>query len=113
MRGLGARIPVPLLLLFTMVFWGAAFSVTETALRHTTPAFTAFSRGMFGFLLLLPFLGAFGARLPRTLRLWGFAAAMGLGGTTLSLAGPRRGDHARRAGDRGRAAQHRARSSWP
>ena len=87
MRGLGARIPVPLLLLFTMVFWGAAFSVTETALRHTTPAFTAFARGMFGFLLLLPFLGAFGARLPRTARLWAFAAAMGLGGTTLSLAG--------------------------
>lgn len=87
MRGLGARIPIPLLLLFTMVFWGAAFSVTETALRHTTPAFTAFARGMFGFLLLLPFLHAFGARLPRTLRLWGFAAAMGLGGTTLSLAG--------------------------
>jgi drug/metabolite transporter (DMT)-like permease len=70
-----------------MVFWGAAFSVTETALRHTTPAFTAFARGMFGFLLLLPFLPAFGARLPRSLRLWGFAGAMGLGGTTLSLAG--------------------------
>lgn len=70
-----------------MVFWGAAFSVTETALRHTTPAFTAFARGMFGFLLLLPFLPAFGARLPRSPRLWAFAAAMGLGGTTLSLAG--------------------------
>ena len=51
MRGLGARIPVPLLLLCTMVFWGAAFSVTEVALRHTTPAFTAFSRGAFGFLV--------------------------------------------------------------
>jgi drug/metabolite transporter (DMT)-like permease len=87
MRGLGARAPVPLLLLVTMLFWGAAFSVTEVALDHTTPAFTAFSRGAFGFLVLLPFLGAFGSRLPRTLRLWGFAAVMGLGGTTLSLAG--------------------------
>jgi drug/metabolite transporter (DMT)-like permease len=85
MRGLGARAPVPLLLLVTMLFWGAAF--TEVALDHTTPAFTAFSRGAFGFLVLLPFLGAFGSRLPRTLRLWGFAAAMGFGGTTLSLAG--------------------------
>jgi drug/metabolite transporter (DMT)-like permease len=87
MRGLGARAPVPLLLLVTMLFWGAAFNVTEVALDHTTPAFTAFSRGAFGFLVLLPFLGAFGSRLPRTLRLWGFAAAMGFGGTTLSLAG--------------------------
>jgi drug/metabolite transporter (DMT)-like permease len=86
-RGLGARIPVPLLLLVTMLFWGGAFSVTEVALRHTTPAFTAFSRGALGFLVMLPFLGLLGARLPRTLRLWGFAAAMGLGGTTLSLAG--------------------------
>ena len=51
-----------------MLFWGAAFSVTEVALRHTTPAFTAFSRGLFGFLVLLPFLGLFGARLPRTRR---------------------------------------------
>ena len=58
MRGPGARIPVPLLLLVTMVFWGAAFSVTEVALRHTTPAFTAFSRGALGFLVLLPFLRA-------------------------------------------------------
>jgi drug/metabolite transporter (DMT)-like permease len=87
MRGLGARAPVPLLLLITMLFWGAAFNVTEVALDHTTPAFTAFSRGAFGFLVLLPLLGAFGSRLPRTLRLWGFAALMGLGGTTLSLAG--------------------------
>ena len=83
----GARIPVPLLLLFTMVFWGAAFSVTEVALRHTTPAFTAISRGLLGFVVLVPFLRLFGSRLPRTARLWGFAAAMGLGGTTLSLAG--------------------------
>jgi drug/metabolite transporter (DMT)-like permease len=83
----GARIPVPLLLLFTMVFWGAAFSVTEIALRHTTPAFTAISRGLLGFVVLVPFLHLFGSRLPRTARLWGFAAAMGLGGTTLSLAG--------------------------
>ena len=87
MRVLGARATVPLLLLVTMLFWGAAFNVTEVALDHTTPAFTAFSRGAFGFLVLLPFLGAFGSRLPRTLRLWGFAAVMGLGGTTLSLAG--------------------------
>ena len=70
-----------------MFFWGAAFNVTEVALDHTTPAFTAFSRGAFGFLVLLPFLSAFGSRLPRTPRLWGFAAAMGFGGTTLSLAG--------------------------
>jgi drug/metabolite transporter (DMT)-like permease len=87
MRGLGARAPVPLLLLVTMFFWGAAFNVTEVALDHTTPAFTAFSRGAFGFLILLPFLSTFGSRLPRTLRLWGFAAVMGFGGTTLSLAG--------------------------
>lgn len=87
MRGLGARAPVPLLLLVTMLFWGAAFNVTEVALDHTTPAFTAFARGAFGFLVLFPLLGAFGSRLPRTPRLWGFAALMGLGGTTLSLAG--------------------------
>ena len=108
MRGLGARAPVPLLLLVTMFFWGAAFNVTEVALDHTTPAFTAFSRGAFGFLVLLPFLSAFGSRLPRTLRLWGFAAAMGFGGTTLSLAGARRGHAPGRAGDRGGPAQHRA-----
>ena len=70
-----------------MIFWGAAFSVTEIALRHTTPAFTAFSRGALGFLVMLPFLRLFGARLPRTWRLWGFAALMGLGGTALSLVG--------------------------
>ena len=70
-----------------MIFWGAAFSVTEVALRHTTPAFTAFSRGALGFLVMLPFLRLFGARLPRTWRLWGFAALMGLGGTALSLVG--------------------------
>jgi drug/metabolite transporter (DMT)-like permease len=87
LRGLGARIPVPVLLLVTMIFWGAAFSVTEVALRHTTPAFTAFSRGALGFLVMLPFLRLFGARLPRTWRLWGFAALMGLGGTALSLVG--------------------------
>jgi drug/metabolite transporter (DMT)-like permease len=87
LTGLGARIPVPVLLLVTMIFWGAAFSVTEIALRHTTPAFTAFSRGALGFLVMLPFLRLFGARLPRTWRLWGFAALMGLGGTALSLVG--------------------------
>jgi drug/metabolite transporter (DMT)-like permease len=87
LRGLDARIPVPLLLLVTMIFWGAAFSVTEIALRHTTPAFTAFSRGALGFLVMLPFLRLFGAQLPRTWRLWGFAALMGLGGTALSLVG--------------------------
>jgi drug/metabolite transporter (DMT)-like permease len=70
-----------------MLFWGAAFSVTEVALDHTTPAFTAFARGIFGFLVMLPFLGLLGSRLPRTRRLWGFAAVMGLGGTSLSLAG--------------------------
>jgi drug/metabolite transporter (DMT)-like permease len=74
-------------LFVTMIFWGAAFSVTEVALRHTTPAFTAFSRGALGFLVMLPFLRLFGARLPRTWRLWGFAALMGLGGTALSLVG--------------------------
>lgn len=70
-----------------MVLWGAAFSVAEVALRHTTPAFTAFARGLLGFLVLLPFLGLFGSRLPRTARLWGVAAVMGFGGTTLSLVG--------------------------
>ena len=87
MKGLGERIPVPLLLLFTMVFWGAAFNVTDVALDHTTPAFTAFARGIFGFLVLLPFLPLLGSRLPRTRRMWGFAALMGFGGTSLSLAG--------------------------
>jgi drug/metabolite transporter (DMT)-like permease len=70
-----------------MVLWGAAFSVTEVALRHTTPAFTALTRGLLGFLVMLPFLWAFGSRLPRTRRLWGVAAVMGIGGTTLSLVG--------------------------
>jgi drug/metabolite transporter (DMT)-like permease len=70
-----------------MLFWGAAFSVTEVALRHTTPAFTAFARGSLAFVVLLPFLHMFGSRLPRSARLWGFAAVMGFGGTTLSLAG--------------------------
>ncbi len=70
-----------------MLLWGAAFSVTEVALRHTTPAFTAFARGALGFLVMLPFMCLFGSRLPRTARLWGIAALMGFGGTTLSLAG--------------------------
>ena len=71
-----------------MIFWGAAFSVTEVALRHTTPAFTAFSRGALGFLVHAPVparCSAPGCRAPGAL--WGFAALMGLGGTALSLAG--------------------------
>ena len=95
-----------------MLFWGAAFSVTEVALRHTTPAFTAFSRGAFGFLVMLPFLTVFGARLPRTLRLWGFAALMGLGGTTLSLAGLAEGTTAPGRRSR-RSCSTRRRSSSP
>src|SRR3978361_2060253 len=118
MRGLGARAPVPLLLLVTMLFWGAAFNATEVALDHTTPAFTAFSRGAFGFLVLLPFLGAFGSRLARPPRLWGVAAAANAapggirGRHGLRRAPPlarraRRGHEPGRAGDRGGPAQHR------
>ena len=97
----GARIPVPLLLIFTMVFWGAAFSVTEVALRHTTPAFTAISRGLLGFVVLVPFLRLFGSRLPRSGTAVGVRRRHGAGRDDALARRAGRGHGPRGAGDRG------------
>ena len=41
-------VPVPVLLAITMIFWGAAFSVTDVALDVTTPGIVACLRALLG-----------------------------------------------------------------
>jgi len=82
-----SRVPVPALLLVTVFFWGAAFNVTDVALDYTSVGITAISRPLIAALILLPLLPLIGGRLPRSLRVWVYAAIVGLGATTLALTG--------------------------
>ena len=92
----------------TMVLWGAAFSVTEVALRHTTPAFTAFCARLARIPRPAP--------VPRAARIApaahrtavGTGSRHGLRRHHALARRPRRGDGPGRAGDRGGAAQHGA-----
>ena len=78
MRGLGARIPFRCCCSSRWSSGARPSTSPRSRCDHTTPAFTAFSRGAFGFLVLLPFLSAFGSRLPRTLRAVGIRRRDGL-----------------------------------
>jgi drug/metabolite transporter (DMT)-like permease len=80
-------LPVPVLLGTTMFFWGAAFNVSDVAFDHTTPALVALSRPLIAAPILIALLPLFGARLPRDLRTWLWAAVAGAGATSLSLMG--------------------------
>ena len=82
-----ARVPVPVLLAVTVFFWGAAFNVTDVALEYTSVGVTAISRPIIAALILLPLLPLIGGRLPRSPRVWVYAAIVGLGATTLALTG--------------------------
>ena len=79
-------VPVPVLLGVTMLFWGAAFSVTDVALDSTTPGIVACLRALLGAAALLVLLPVLGGRLPRSRWLWGWAAVAGAG-ASLSLMG--------------------------
>lgn len=87
MTGSLGRVPVPLLLAITVFFWGAAFNVTDIALEYTSVGITAISRPLIAALILLPLLPLLGGRLPRSPRIWLYAALVGLGATTLALTG--------------------------
>ena len=69
-----SAVPVPVLLGVTMLFWGAAFSVTDVALDYTTPGIVACLRALLGAATLLVLLPLLGGRLPRSRWLWGWAA---------------------------------------
>jgi drug/metabolite transporter (DMT)-like permease len=79
--------PVPLLLAVVVVAGGLAYPVTGAALEHTTPEVIAVTRALVGAAVLVALLPALGGRLPRTWRLWGWAAAIGAANTTLTLLG--------------------------
>jgi drug/metabolite transporter (DMT)-like permease len=82
-----SAVPVPVLLGVTMLFWGAAFSVTDVALDYTTPGIVACLRALLGAAALIVLLPLLGGRLPRSRWLWGWAAVAGAGAVTLSLMG--------------------------
>ena len=82
-----SAVPVPVLLGVTMLFWGAAFSVTDVALDYTTPGVVACLRALLGAAVLMVLLPLLGGRLPRSRWLWGWAAVAGAGAVTLSLMG--------------------------
>ena len=82
-----SAVPVPALLAVTMLFWGAAFSVTDVALDYTTPGVVACLRALLGAAVLLALLPLLGGRLPRSRWLWCWAAVAGAGAVTLSLMG--------------------------
>jgi drug/metabolite transporter (DMT)-like permease len=78
---------VPVLLATTMLFWGAAFSVTDVALDYTTPGVVACLRALLGAALMLVLLPLLGSSLPRSRRLWTWATLAGAGNVSLSLMG--------------------------
>ncbi len=82
-----SRLPVPVLLGITMFFWGAAFNATDVALDYTTVGIITISRPVIAGAILLPLLPLLGGRLPRSPRIWLYAALVGLGTTTLALTG--------------------------
>jgi drug/metabolite transporter (DMT)-like permease len=70
-----------------MLFWGAAFSVTDVALDVTTPGVVACLRALLGGAMMLVLLPLLGAHLPRSRRLWSWAAGIGACSVSLSLMG--------------------------
>jgi drug/metabolite transporter (DMT)-like permease len=82
-----ATLPVSVVLAVVVVFAGIVYPVTGSALRYTTPAVIATIRALASAALLLALLPALGGRLPRSRRLWVWAAAIGFGNTTLTLLG--------------------------
>jgi drug/metabolite transporter (DMT)-like permease len=82
-----ARLPVSGILLVSMVAAGVVYPVTDSALRHTSPIMIATLRALVGGALLTAILPLMGSRLPRSRRLWVWAAAIGFGNTTLTQVG--------------------------
>lgn len=86
-RGATHRLPVSLILLGSMVAAGVVYPVTDSALRHTSAIMIATLRAVVGGVLLTAILPLMRSRLPRTRRLWLWAAAIGFGNTTLTQVG--------------------------
>jgi drug/metabolite transporter (DMT)-like permease len=82
-----ADVPVAVTLGLAVAIAGAAYPVTGSALRFTSPAVVAVSRALVGGLIMLPLLRAVGGRLPATTREWTTALGIGFCNTTLTLAG--------------------------
>ena len=78
---------MPVLLGITMFFWGAAFNATDVALDYTSVGIITIARPVIAGAILLVLLPFIGGRLPRSPRVWGYAAFVGLGTTTLALTG--------------------------
>ena len=70
-----------------MVAAGVVYPVTDSALHHTSPIMIATLRAAVGGLILTAILPLMRSRLPRTRRLWLWAAAIGFGNTTLTQVG--------------------------
>ena len=82
-----SRLPVSLVLAVSMTAAGVVYPVTDSALRYTSPIMIATLRALVGGALLTAILPLIGSRLPRTRRLWVWAAAIGFGNTTLTQVG--------------------------
>jgi drug/metabolite transporter (DMT)-like permease len=76
-----------LILGVSMTAAGVVYPVTNAALHHTSPIMIATLRALVGGALLTAILPLIGSRLPRTRRLWLWAAAIGFGNTTLTQVG--------------------------
>lgn len=81
------RLPVSLILAVSMTAAGVVYPVTDAALHHTSPIMIATLRALVGGVLLTAMLPLLGSRLPRSRRLWLWAAAIGFGNTTLTQVG--------------------------
>jgi drug/metabolite transporter (DMT)-like permease len=81
------RLPVSLILAVSMIAAGVVYPVTDSALRRTSPIMIATVRAFAGGVILAVMLPLLGGRLPRTGRLWAWAAAIGFGNTTLTQVG--------------------------
>lgn len=80
-------LPVSLVLAVSMIAAGVVYPVTDSALHHTSPIMIATLRALVGGALLTAMLPLMRSRLPRTRRLWLWAAAIGFGNTTLTQVG--------------------------
>jgi drug/metabolite transporter (DMT)-like permease len=78
---------VSLILAVSMTAAGVVYPVTDAALHHTSPIMIAMLRALVGGALLTALLPLMGSRLPRSRRLWFWAAAIGFGNTTLTQVG--------------------------
>lgn len=81
------RPPTAVTLGTAVLFAGLAYPVTGAALHLTSPALIAVVRALAGGAVMLPILRAAGARLPGTRRGWAWAALIGFGNVTVTLAG--------------------------